>query len=157
MAYLLAFKMGGVCIMSYTLKHLFFKPKNINYAIQETKRNCDEILENSEKRLDYFYRDISDEILLKRLNERLMEYQGSQNNYFEGICVIVGFISIIFQINLFPQLWDYENISSLRFFLINMFVAPVCVYMYFLKKKDEKSLLNECSSIYSVLKKREVI
>lgn len=143
--------------MSYKLKFLFFKPKNINYAIQETKKNCDEIFKYSENRLNYLYQDISDEKLLKRLNEYLMIYQGSLNNYFEAICLMVGFISISFQINLFFQLWDYENISSIRFFLMNMFVTPICAYLYFLKKKEEESLLNECSAIYSILKKREVI
>ncbi len=143
--------------MSYKLKFLFFKPKNINLAIQETKKNCDEVFKHSEKRLDYFYKDISDEDLLNRLNEYLMVYQGSLSNYFECVCLIVGFISISFQINLFFQLWDYENISSIRFFLVNMFVVPICAYLYFLKKKEEKSLLNECSVIYSILKKRKVI
>lgn len=143
--------------MSYKLKFLFFKPKNINYAIQQTKNNCDEIFKYSEKRLDYFYQNISDENLLKRLNEYLMIYQGSLNNYFEAICLIVGLISISLQISLFFQLWDYENIGSIRFFLINMFVAPICAYLYFLKKEEEKSLLNECSIIYSMLKKRNVI
>lgn len=143
--------------MSYKLKFLFLKPKNINHAIQETKKNCDEVFKYSEKRLDYFYKDISDDDLLNRLNEYLMVYQGSLSNYFECVCLIVGFISISFQINLFFQLWDYENISSIRFFLVNMFVVPICAYLYFLKKKEERSLLNECSVIYSILKKRKVI
>ena len=143
--------------MSYKLKFLFLKPKNINNAIQETKKNCDEVFKYSEKRLDYFYKDISDDDLLNRLNEYLMVYQGSLSNYFECVCLIVGFISISFQINLFFQLWDYENISSIRFFLVNMFVVPICAYLYFLKKKEEKYLLNECSHIYSILKKRDVI
>lgn len=143
--------------MSYKLKFLFFKPDNINYAFQETKKNCDEIFKYSEKRLDYFYRDIPDEKLLQRFNEYLMVYQGSLNNYFEAACLIIGFISFSFQINLFFQLWNYENISSVRFFLINMFVTPICAYLYFLKKKEEKYLLNECSHIYSILKKRNVI
>lgn len=143
--------------MSYKLKSLFFKPKNINFAIQETKKNCDEVFKHSEKKLDYFYKDISDEDLTNRLNRYLMVYQGSISNYFECACLIVGFISILLQANLFFQLWNYENIGSIRFFLINMFVAPICAYLYFLKKKEEKYLLNECSVIYSVLKKRKVI
>lgn len=143
--------------MSYKLKFLFFKPDNINYAFQETKKNCDELFQYSEKRLDYFYRDIPDEKLLKRFNEYLMIYQGSLNNYFEIACLLIGLISISFQINLFLQLWDYENISSIRIFLMNMFVAPICAHLYFLKKKEEKSLLDECSEIYSILKKRNVI
>lgn len=143
--------------MSYKLKSLFFKPKNINFALQETKKNCDEVFKHSEKKLDYFYKNISDEDLINRLNKYLMEYQGSLSNYFECACLIVGFISISLQANLFFQLWNYENIGSIRFFLINMFVAPICAYLYFLKKKEEKYLLNECSVIYSVLKKRKVI
>lgn len=146
-----------VITMSYKLKFLFIKPKNIDFAIRETKKNCDEIFQYSEKRLDYFYQGISDDDLLNRLNKSLMVYQGSLNNYFEVFCLIIGFISISLQVDLFFQLWNYESIGSIRIFLVNMFVTPICAYLYFSKKKEEKSLLNECSIIHSILKKRKVI
>lgn len=146
-----------VITMSYKLKALFFKPKSIKYSYEKAKNNYEKLSVNSADRIDMLSRDIPDDVLLDRLNNNLKQHEESISNYFEIICLSIAFVSFVFQIGLIFQLWNYQNLGFLRYFILNMFIGPICVYMFISKKNLEKSLLDECSHIYGTLKKRNVL
>lgn len=142
--------------MSYKLKALFFKPKSIEWAISSLIENRKNLKKNQPEYLHYMYKGWSLDKLNERLNRNLVELQESQNNYFEGICVLLGIFSTIFQVSLFFQLWNYENIASIRFFLINMFISPMCLYFYLQKKREERFLMKSCLELDFIINERKI-